>query len=934
MIGNSLVPFVKAATVFLICLMLAACVATEDEATNSDVATANSVVVQENTVNARPSDLPIPLYRLYNRFSGEHLYTQSQSEYIALGSVGWTQENIAFYAFSRSVVLDEVAARPWLRVYNPNSGMHHWTTSQNEYDTLGQLGWIQESASGYIFDRQVTGAVPLYRLYNKNNGTHHWTLDSNERGVLITFGWKDEGIAGYVFKNVNDYDPASYARTVLTLGGQPISGVGFNSGNNSGLTTQYGVFAQDGSNSVTFKVAGLTVGTVSDANLPASIEGLVASNPTTNPVIRNLPALLTELNAVGSSNPIANFRLHDLEQQLFKPSVLPRNRVLGMNLETPQAEADGIDQPLITADIFRGARPFKENSCEKVTYDDNRWPNKLISAECADADTANGESKYAFTRILQFSTSQSAPAGTYTVLYDGKGAVHFSGMGCNRRFVNGVLLIDIAATNGCPHSLDGTGSYNGGNNARGLEVSITEIDAADPIRNIRIVMPGGVCKGNPFTRVADATDCGNDPYISFVEVLKANRNAIVFNPDYLNFAKDFRVLRMMNLMEASPRRPESQTFNPCDAFPSYNECILSPLTWSMRPTMEHPSWGGSYKTPVSRRQGVPLEVGVALANLLKAHPWLNIPHNADNDYLTQYATLLANELDDSLIAHIEYSNEVWNSGFWGHHYSNIKGAQDNEIAAMANFDGRSTEYSVRTRYYAKRATEVFMAFENEFGDNSRLKRILGGQNKFPAIIGDMLSYGSTTEHTDAVAIAPYFHGCWSRASGLCADANQTISEATSVDQVFDAINNYGFDGTSGDPDSLDGTIYLLAPQKAQLDLVTSRKIELYAYEGGQHLTVKGGLDNDTAESLQDFVYRANRDPRMKESYLRLLNGWKDAGASLFVLFTAPQTYNKFGSFGIKEHLNKSRAESPKYDAVLTFQEALMGCWPGYVEDGC
>ena len=758
------------------------------------------------------------------------------------------------------------------------------------------------------------------------------------------------------------------AKTVLTLGGKAISGVSFSSGANNGLTTQNGVFNQAGTNDITFKVAGLIIGTATNANLPTSIEALVAANPSTYPVIKNLPALLTELNAPGASNPTAGFRRYDLEQQLFKPSSLPKNRVLGMNLETPQAEADAINQPLLTADIYRVSRPLQENSCKAITYDSNDWPLKLPAA-CANADTANGESKYAFSRVLRYSTPQSVPAGTYTVLYDGKGIIHFSGMGCNRRVISrGVLLVDLAATNGCPNPIDSSLSgFNSGNNARGLEISITQIDATDPIRNIRIIMPGGICKGSPFTRVDNAAACGTTPYISFTAVLKENRNAIVFNPDYLNFSKDFRVLRMMNLMEASPRRPESQTFNPCPAYPAvlptpatatqtatynaaiaaYNACILQPLTWAQRPTLNQPSWGGSFKTPVAKRQGVPLQVSIALANLLEAHPWLNIPHNADDNYIKQYATMLANELDESLTAHIEYSNEVWNSGFWGHHYNNLKGAQDSTITAMDDFVSRSTQYSVRTRYYAKRSTEVFVAFENEFGDNRRLKRILGGQHKNASITGHMLSYGATTQHTDAVAIAPYFHACWSRSTNTnCSNTTtvpQTIADANSLDDIFAAIdgvynNTPGIaDSTRGDPDNLDGTIKSLAAQKAQLDQVTSKEIDLYAYEGGQHLTVKWGDTNYTTDkknSLRDFMYSANRDPRMKARYDTLLKGWKEAGAKLFVLFTAPQTFNRFGTFGIKEHINSPRESSPKYDAALTFQEALMGCWPGYVDSGC
>jgi hypothetical protein len=144
------------------------------------------------------------------------------------------------------------------------------------------------------------------------------------------------------------------------------------------------------------------------------------------------------------------------------------------------------------------------------------------------------------------------------------------------------------------------------------------------------------------------------------------------------------------------------------------------------------------------------------------------------------------------------------------------------------------------------------------------------------------------------------------------------------------------DYLKGDPDSLDGNIKLLAGQIAQLDQIeasSSRKIDLYAYEGGQHLTIKGS-DEALKTHLLPLIEAANRDPRMKERYKTLLNGWKDAGGKLFALFTAPQTFNRYGSFGIKENLNSSRESSPKFDGAMTFEEELNGCWVGYAEEGC
>ena len=45
-----------------------------------------------------PPVATVPMYRLYNRWSGEHLFTTDYSEYSYLGTLGWSQEGEAFYA--------------------------------------------------------------------------------------------------------------------------------------------------------------------------------------------------------------------------------------------------------------------------------------------------------------------------------------------------------------------------------------------------------------------------------------------------------------------------------------------------------------------------------------------------------------------------------------------------------------------------------------------------------------------------------------------------------------------------------------------------------------------------------------------------------------------------------------------------------------------
>ena len=45
-----------------------------------------------------------------------------------------------------------------------------------------------------------------------------------------------------------------------------------------------------------------------------------------------------------------------------------------------------------------------------------------------------------------------------------------------------------------------------------------------------------------------------------------------------------------------------------------------------------------------------------------------------------------------------------------------------------------------------------------------------------------------------------------------------------------------------------------------------------------------------------------------------------------MLYTQTQKYYHYGSWGLKEHLNQSRTDAPKYDATLTFQETVAKPW--------
>lgn len=126
-----------------------------------------------------------PMYRLYNRWSGEHLFTADESEYAHLASIGWTQEGIVWTSPGWSET-------PVYRLYNPYSGDHFYTKDKTEYDHLGSIGWNQEGVSFYSADS--TGK-PIYRLFNRwlTQGTHLFTTNASEYSYLGSIGWNKEG---------------------------------------------------------------------------------------------------------------------------------------------------------------------------------------------------------------------------------------------------------------------------------------------------------------------------------------------------------------------------------------------------------------------------------------------------------------------------------------------------------------------------------------------------------------------------------------------------------------------------------------------------------------------------------------------------------------------------------------------------------------------
>jgi hypothetical protein len=438
------------------------------------------------------------------------------------------------------------------------------------------------------------------------------------------------------------------------------------------------------------------------------------------------------------------------------------------------------------------------------------------------------------------------PAGTYVVLYEGEGSLQF---GTGASLVSSqpgraVLRVDPARG--------------------GISLFITATNPANYLRNIRVVMPGGICEGNPFVHAGDASACA-DPaaYRSF----ENHHASIVFHPMFLERIRDYRTLRFMDW---------GLTNNSAQS------------AWAARPKPGDARW---------TEKGVPVEVMVELANRLGADAWFNLPHLADDDYAAQYARLVKQRLRSDLKAHVEYSNEVWNGIF-----SQATHARTQGVALGLSADA----YQAQIRYYSKRSTEIFDLWSAEFADApQRLVRVMATQAGNSWTAEQALDYQNARLKTDALAIAPYFGGY------LGTSSQAARVEAMSLDQLFAELEAIAL------PQSI-------ASMNANLTVAKARGLPLIAYEAGQHLAGVFGVENNAA--INALFDGANRDPRMGALYTKYLEAWKASGAALLMHFNACTAYSKWGRFGALEYLQQPREQAPKFDALLNFIAQHPAWW--------
>ena len=494
-------------------------------------------------------------------------------------------------------------------------------------------------------------------------------------------------------------------------------------------------------------------------------------------------------------------------------------------------------------DVYKTSIPFEEArpwlTKGKVEYDEHGWPKNLNGGQAG-------------TRFLYKLPEHTVPAGNYTVLYDGEGILKYTDDAKLIKREPGRDIVSISA---------------GKDKEFRVKLIIENSNPENYLRNIRVLMPGGVCSNNPYKRVNDKRYCRGSHFLSF----EKHHERLMFNPAYLDYMKDFKVVRFMN-MSGITRNPISK--------------------WEDRPRVKDATWAG-----IQGERGAPLEIMVALANKLNADPWFNLPHKADNNYVRQYAKYVKDNLRPGLKAYVEYTNEAWNSIFTQAHYVKDMGERMN-----LDEDRDKAGY----KYFSLRSVQIFDMWEQTFGGTERIVRVMGSWTGWTRLSEMLLSYRNAYQKTDAIAIAPYFF-----------PSLKSSKKARSVAQLFKLIY---------DPKEKYSIPKVLGYIHKNAQTAKKFGVDLIAYEGGQHLVDWKSRKID--QHPTKLMIAANRDWRMAKAYSDFMQGWKDNGGKLFVNFSAPRTYQWFGSWGTKEYITQPIAKAPKHRSLMQFARKNPCWWRG------
>ena len=483
-------------------------------------------------------------------------------------------------------------------------------------------------------------------------------------------------------------------------------------------------------------------------------------------------------------------------------------------------------------DSFKSSRPWRTLNKQwrdiPLDLDENGWVKSLPSRQGSPVTV----------ETVLHKESGGYRSGTYVVLYDGEGTLHY----------HTDAQKDEAASRPGREVIEVSPSE------QGIFITLNDTDpnnTGNYLRNLRIVP------------------------------LEQENSSERFTPEFLDKVEAFDTFRFMDWMNTNNSKQQH---------------------WDARPTLDSATW---------TKAGVPVEIMVELANRTDTNPWFNMPHQATDDYITQFAEYVQENLDPHLNVYVEYSNEVWNTNFKQNRWVE-------QQAGRAWSNSSEPKETKITDWHSRRTTQMTQIWDEVFGgDKERVIGVMGAQAANLTVGERALEYAWSSEdlsHSDlgidAIAIAPYF-GEYIGQPQHKSQVEQWTKEADGgLNKLFDELTQGGvLNGSAG------GALQQASTWiENYAELAEQENLKLVAYEGGQSLVGKKGVENNRA--ITNLFVQANRDSRMGDVYRDYLERWSELDGGLFLNFSDVGHSNKWGSWGTLEHVFDD--SSPKYDALMDF----------------
>ena len=584
------------------------------------------------------------------------------------------------------------------------------------------------------------------------------------------------------------------------------------------------------------------------------------------------------------TDPVDDSDLDDspIADDHYGENTLNANSPLAVNIAPFAAWTPG----WVLMDVFPKSQPWISNLCNSdvwqsgpaLSLDANGWVTSLSANQCADT-------------LIFGSMAGHYPEGQYVVLWEGDGDLSIRWdiqpevahvQGSEAQMSNGLNRLTFNITTAQQTDL-------------GIGIRIAG-QAENYIKNIRMIAPGGMCgrsetelnyfKYCQTARGGEGSCAQDESCYDFEDIYwdrftqtadEMNNPKAVFHPLYASTYQQYRAIRFMKWL-----RPEDNHVE----------------NWSDRVPLHNQNF-------TDDERGFAIEYPLAFANLLNADAYLNVPMMTTDDYVTQYAQLVDDGLNENLKIYLEYGNEIFNPVTplpYGY-------ALDQANEAGSGIPNSDSDLIKIAKFAGRRSVEIFDIWDNQITESSeRLIKVLVGFNPLSDYTLNVLDFENAATHADALAINGYIGP-----NRLYVD-NVAAFDAMSVNDILQEI-------TLGNVINSEGSLVELNQNYiTHAAYAADRNLQLIAYEGGNFMQTTGA-----GQSVVDKFFTLNRDSRLSDAFVSNFENFEAAGATTFFYFLNEDFWTDEGAFGARRYQDESREEAVVFDGLMNYIESTV-CW--------